>query len=46
ASKSGAASTPSFIIIDPVGNRISISGAQPYSVFQETIDEILARTKK
>jgi len=46
ASKSGAASTPSFIIIDPDGNRISISGAQPYSVFQETIDEILARTKK
>lgn len=43
ATKNGATSTPYFIIIEPDGNRIPISGAQPYSVFQETIDEILAR---
>ena len=46
ATKSGATSTPYFIVIEPDGNRISISGAQPYSVFQETIDEILARQPK
>jgi len=43
ATKNGATSTPYFIIIEPDGNRIPISGAQPYSVFQKTIEEILAR---
>lgn len=46
AIKSGATSTPYFIVIEPDGNRIPISGAQPYSVFQETIDQILARQPK
>jgi len=46
ATKNGATSTPSFIVIDLEGNRIPISGAQPYSVFQETIDQILARQPK
>lgn len=41
ASKSGAKSTPSFIVIGPDGHAIPISGAQPYSVFQKTIDEML-----
>jgi len=46
ASKSGAKSTPSFIVIGPDGNTIPISGAQPYSVFQETIDEMLKYSVK
>jgi protein-disulfide isomerase len=46
ASKSGAKSTPSFIVIGPDGNRIPISGAQPYSVFKDTIDEIFAQAVK
>ncbi|MBS3926289.1 MAG: DsbA family protein [Nitrosarchaeum sp.] len=41
ASKSGAKSTPSFIVIGPDGQATPISGAQPYSVFQKTIDEML-----
>lgn len=41
ASKSGARSTPSFIVIGPNGQTTPISGAQPYSVFQKTIDEML-----
>lgn len=41
ASKSGASSTPSFIVIGPDGHGTPISGAQPYSVFQKTIDEML-----
>jgi len=41
ATKSGATSTPYFIVIEPDGNRIPISGAQPYSVFQEIINKIL-----
>ena len=46
ASKSGVKSTPSFIMIGPSGDEIPISGAQPYSVFQEIIDEILAQAVK
>jgi protein-disulfide isomerase len=41
ASKNGARSTPSFIVIGPNGQEISITGAQPYSVFQKTIDDML-----
>jgi protein-disulfide isomerase len=42
ATKNGATSTPYFILIDQDGNRIPISGAQPYPVFQEIINKILA----
>lgn len=42
AAKSGAKSTPSFIVIGPDGHATPISGAQPYSVFQQTIDQMLA----
>ena len=42
ASKNGARSTPSFIVIGPDGQETPITGAQPYSVFQKTIDEMLA----
>lgn len=41
ASQSGARSTPSFIVIGPDGKATPISGAQPYNVFQMTIDEKL-----
>jgi protein-disulfide isomerase len=41
ASKSGAKSTPSFIIIGPDGTATPVTGAQPYSVFQRVIDEKL-----
>lgn len=41
ATKNGARSTPSFIIIGPDGNVVPIAGAQPYSTFQKTIDEML-----
>lgn len=41
ASKSGAKSTPSFIVIGPDGHEVPISGAQPYQVFQHAIDAML-----
>ncbi len=41
ASESGASSTPSFIVIGPDGHATPISGAQPYSVFQKIIDDML-----
>ncbi|TAK20837.1 MAG: DsbA family protein [Nitrosarchaeum sp.] len=41
ASKNGAKSTPSFIVIGSDGRTTPISGAQPYSVFQQTIDRML-----
>jgi protein-disulfide isomerase len=41
ATKSGARSTPSFIIIGPDGTGTQISGAQPYSTFQSVIEEKL-----
>lgn len=42
AAKNGAKSTPSFIVIGPNGHGVAISGAQPYSVFKQTIDEIMS----
>lgn len=42
AKNAGARSTPSFIIIGPSGNSVSITGAQPYSVFQQAIENMLA----
>ncbi|EPA04323.1 DsbA family protein [Candidatus Nitrosarchaeum limnium] len=41
AVKNGAKSTPSFIVIGPNGHGVAISGAQPYSVFKQTIDEMM-----
>lgn len=41
AIKSGASSTPTFIIIGPDDSGTQVSGAQPYSVFQSVIDEKL-----
>ena len=41
ALKSGASSTPTFIVIGPDKSGTMISGAQPYSVFQSVIDEKL-----
>jgi len=37
ASKNGVNSTPTFIIVGLDGEQIMIRGAQPYSVFEETI---------
>lgn len=42
AMKAGARSTPSFIIIGPDGKGTQITGAQPYSTFQEVIEQKLA----
>ena len=41
ATKSGATSTPTFIIIGADGTGTQIKGAQPYSVFESVIDEKL-----
>lgn len=41
AANAGARSTPSFVIVGPSGDTIPISGAQPYSVFQKTIEGLL-----
>lgn len=41
AKKAGARSTPSFIIIGPTGDSVPIKGAQPYNVFQQTIENML-----
>ena len=40
ASRTGAQSTPSFIIIGP-NDATTISGAQPYGIFLKTIDSLL-----
>ena len=40
ASRTGAQSTPSFIIIGP-NDMTTISGAQPYGIFLKTIDSLL-----
>lgn len=42
AKESGARSTPSFIVIGPSGNAISVTGAQPYGVFQQIVDDMIA----
>ncbi|HXG73260.1 MAG TPA: thioredoxin domain-containing protein [Candidatus Nitrosotenuis sp.] len=41
AMRTGARSTPSFVIVGPDGSETRISGAQPYSVFQSAINEKL-----
>ncbi|MBI5698575.1 MAG: DsbA family protein [Thaumarchaeota archaeon] len=41
ATKSGAKSTPTFMILGPDNSGTQISGAQPYSVFQSVINEKL-----
>jgi protein-disulfide isomerase len=41
ATRNGARSTPTFIIIGADGSETQISGAQPYSVFQSVIEEKL-----
>lgn len=42
AKDSGANATPSFIIIGPSGNAIPVTGAQPYTVFQQIVDDMIA----
>lgn len=42
ASKSGASSTPSFIIIGPEGKGTQVTGAQPYDAFAMVIEEKMA----
>jgi len=42
ATDAGARSTPSFVIVGPSGNAVPISGAQPYSVFQKAVNDMLA----
>jgi len=41
AKKAGAKSTPSFVVVGPSGEAIPIIGAQPYTVFQKTIERLL-----
>jgi len=41
ARDSGARSTPSFIVIGPSGQAVTITGAQPYTVFQQTVDNMI-----
>ena len=41
ATSAGARSTPSFVIVGPTGDAIPISGAQPYSVFQKAVNDML-----
>lgn len=41
AREAGARSTPSFIIIGPSGESVRITGAQPYGVFQQAIENLL-----
>jgi len=41
ATTAGARSTPSFVIVGPSGDAIPISGAQPYSVFQKAVEDML-----
>jgi len=41
ARDSGARSTPSFIIIGPTGEAVTITGAQPYTVFRQAVDNMI-----
>ncbi len=41
ASKNGATSTPTFIIVNSAGQQEKISGAQPFSVFKTVIDSMI-----
>jgi len=41
AKSSGANSTPTFIIVNAAGDQKQIRGAQPYSVFEQTIESLL-----
>jgi len=41
ATKNGVNSTPTFIIVGPDGEQITIRGPQPYSVFKETIESMI-----
>jgi len=41
ATDAGARSTPSFVVVGPNGDALSISGAQPYSVFQKAVEDML-----
>lgn len=41
ATDAGARSTPSFVIVAPSGDSISISGAQPYGAFKKAIEDML-----
>ena len=41
ARDSGARSTPSFIVIGPSGQAVTITGAQPYAVFQQAVDNMI-----
>ncbi|WP_428327238.1 DsbA family protein [Nitrosopumilus sp.] len=41
ATKAGVDSTPSFVIVGPSEEAIPITGAQPYTVFERTIEELL-----
>ena len=41
ASKNGVNSTPTFIIVGPDGEQITIRGPQPYSVFEETVKSMV-----
>ncbi len=40
AGENGATSTPTFIIVGSDGNQQKISGAQPFTVFKQTIDQM------
>ena len=41
ATDAGARSTPSFVVVGPNGDALPISGAQPYSVFQKAVEDML-----
>lgn len=41
ARDSGARATPSFIVIGPSGNAIPVTGAQPYGVFQQIVEDMI-----
>jgi protein-disulfide isomerase len=41
ATDAGARSTPSFVVVGPNGDAVPISGAQPYSVFQKAVEDML-----
>jgi len=41
ATDAGARSTPSFVVVCPNGDAVPISGAQPYSVFQKAVEDML-----